>query len=149
MLETEKSSRELQGWRHTHQNVERIHFIDKVPLDQLPSYTAAATVGFQVLQNVCFNHYSASSNKLFEYMSALVPVVAADLPEIRRVVETEAVGLLVDVESPQAIAVAVNQIVEEDGLRQAMKERTKQARQKYNWDKEKDRLLTVYHELMK
>jgi len=127
---------------------ERIYFMDKVPLDQLPGYTAAATVGFQVLQNVCFNHYSASSNKLFEYMSALVPVVAADLPEIRRVVETEAVGLLVDVESPEAIAAAVNQIVEEDGLRQSMKERTKQARQKYNWDKEKDRLLTVYDQLM-
>lgn len=127
----------------------RIHFIDKVPLDQLPSYTAAATVGFQVLQNVCFNHYSASSNKLFEYMAALVPVVAADLPEIRRVVETEGVGLLVDVESPEAIAVAVNQIVEEDGLRQAMKERTKQARRKYNWDKEKHHLLDVYREITK
>ncbi|WP_214721100.1 glycosyltransferase [Exiguobacterium sp. s192] len=126
---------------------ERIHFIDKVPLDQLPSYTAAATVGFQVLQNICFNHYSASSNKLFEYMAALVPVVAADLPEIRRVVETEGVGLLVDVESPEAIAVAVNQIVEEDGLRQAMKERTKQARRKYNWDKEKHHLLDVYREI--
>lgn len=127
---------------------ERIRFIDKVPLDQLPSYTAAATVGFQVLQNVCFNHYSASSNKLFEYMSALVPVVAADLPEIRRVVETEGVGLLVDVESPEAIAVAVNRILEEDELRQMMKERTKQARQKYNWDKEKDNLLDVYREIM-
>ncbi|AFS69921.1 glycosyltransferase [Exiguobacterium antarcticum] len=128
---------------------ERIHFLNKVPLNQLPTYTAAATVGFQVLQNVCFNHYSASSNKLFEYMAALVPVVAADLPEIRRVVETEAVGLLVDVESPEAIAVAVNQIVEEDGLRQAMKERTKQARRKYNWDKEKGRLLHVYREMMR
>lgn len=128
---------------------ERIHFIDKVPLDQLPSYTAAATVGFQVLQNICFNHYSASSNKLFEYMAALVPVVASDLPEIRRVVETEGVGLLVDVESPEAIAVAVNQIVEEDGLRQAMKERTKQARRKYNWDKEKHHLLDVYREITK
>lgn len=127
---------------------ERIRFIDKVPLDQLPSYTAAATVGFQVLQNVCFNHYSASSNKLFEYMSALVPVVAADLPEIRRVVETEGVGLLVDVESPEAIAAAVNRILDEDELRQMMKEQTKQARQKYNWDKEKDNLLDVYREIM-
>ena len=81
-------------------------------------------------------------------MSALVPVVAADLPEIRRVVETEGVGLLVDVESPEAIAVAVNRILDEDELRQMMKEQTKQARQKYNWDKEKDNLLDVYREIM-
>lgn len=142
-----KIKTELQQSADQSPERERIRFVDKVPLDQLPSYTAAATVGFQVLQNVCFNHYSASSNKLFEYMAALVPVVAADLPEIRRVVETEGVGLLVNVESPKEIAVAVNQIVEEDGLRQAMKEQTKQARRKYNWDKEKHHLLDVYREV--
>ncbi|MFP6334694.1 glycosyltransferase, partial [Bacillus subtilis] len=50
----------------------RIHFLDKVPFQQLPSYTREAYLGFQVLQNICFNHYSASSNKLFEYMMAHV-----------------------------------------------------------------------------
>ena len=123
---------------------ERIYFIDKVPLNQLPSYTAAATIGFQVLQNVCFNHYSASSNKLFEYMAALVPVVAADLPEIRRVVETEQVGLIVDVESPESIAQAVNRLIADDLLRNQMKSRAKEARRRYNWDEEKQHLLAVY-----
>lgn len=122
----------------------RIRFIDKVPLAELPSYTAAATVGFQVLQNVCFNHYSASSNKLFEYMAALIPVIAADLPEIRRVVETEGVGLIVDVESPQSIAEAVNRLVKDENLRRAMQERASVARRQYNWEQEKGRLLAVY-----
>lgn len=122
----------------------RIRFIEKVPLAELPSYTAAATVGFQVLQNVCFNHYSASSNKLFEYMAALIPVIAADLPEIRRVVETEGVGLIVDVESPQSIAAAVNRLVKDESLRRAMQERASVARRQYNWEQEKGRLLAVY-----
>ena len=122
----------------------RIRFIEKVPLAELPSYTAAATVGFQVLQNVCFNHYSASSNKLFEYMAALIPVIAADLPEIRRVVETEGVGLIVDVESPQSIATAVNRLVKDESLRRAMQERASVARRQYNWEQEKGRLLAVY-----
>ncbi|WP_047396373.1 glycosyltransferase [Exiguobacterium sp. ZWU0009] len=122
----------------------RIRFIEKVPLAELPSYTAAATVGFQVLQNVCFNHYSASSNKLFEYMAALIPVIAADLPEIRRVVETEGVGLIVDVESPQSIATAVNRLVKDESLRRAMQERASVTRTQYNWEQEKCRLLAVY-----
>lgn len=122
----------------------RIRFVEKVPLADLPTYTAAATVGFQVLQNVCFNHYSASSNKLFEYMAALTPVIAADLPEIRRVVEREEIGLIVDVESPQSIAAAVNQIIKDDLLRQKMQERASTARRQYNWEQEKGRLLAVY-----
>ncbi|EZP61972.1 glycosyltransferase [Exiguobacterium sp. RIT341] len=122
----------------------RIRFIDKVPLAELPSYTAAATVGFQVLQNVCFNHYSASSNKLFEYMAALIPVIAADLPEIRRVVETEGIGLIVDVESPHSIAEAVNRLVKDKSLLGVMQERASVARRQYNWEQEKGRLLAVY-----
>lgn len=122
----------------------RIRFIEKVPLAELPSYTAAATVGFQVLQNVCFNHYSASSNKLFEYMAALIPVIAADLPEIRRVVETEGIGLIVDVESPHSIAEAVNRLVKDKSLRGVMQERASVARRQYNWEQEKGRLLAVY-----
>jgi len=123
---------------------ERIRFIDKVPLADLPSYTAAATVGFQVLQNICFNHYSASSNKLFEYMAAGVPVVAADLPEIRRVVEKEGTGIVVDAENPEAIAEAVNKIVKDERLRTMMRRNALKARDVYHWDAEKKYLLACY-----
>ncbi|MGL4520936.1 MAG: glycosyl transferase, partial [Bacilli bacterium] len=41
----------------------RVRFIPKVPLKELPRYTVNGYLGFQVLNNVCFNHYSASSNK--------------------------------------------------------------------------------------
>ncbi|WP_232818611.1 glycosyltransferase [Exiguobacterium flavidum] len=126
------------------QGTGRIHFIDKVPLADLPGYTAAATVGFQVLQNICFNHYSASSNKLFEYMAAGVPVVAADLPEIRRVVEKEGTGIVVDAENPKAIADAVNEIVKDERLRLTMKQNALKARDVYHWDAEKKYLLACY-----
>lgn len=59
-------------------------FIPKVPLEDLPKYTKNAYLGFQVLNNVCFNHWSASSNKLFEYMMAEVPVIACSFPEIKK-----------------------------------------------------------------
>lgn len=62
----------------------KVKFIPKIPLKELPKYTRNAYLGFQVLNNICFNHYSASSNKLFEYMMAGVPVVACDFPEIKK-----------------------------------------------------------------
>src|SRR5699024_8687827 len=68
---------------------DRVKFIDKVPLADLPKYTKNAYLGFQVLNNICYNHWSASSNKLFEYMMSNVPIVACSFPEIQRVVTTE------------------------------------------------------------
>ncbi|WP_214811227.1 glycosyltransferase [Exiguobacterium sp. s181] len=123
---------------------DRVKMIDKVPVEALPYYTMNAYLGFQVLNNVCFNHYSASSNKLFEYLMAEVPVVSCDFPEIERVVAGNDVGVLVDSHDPQSIADGVNRMIEDQALYARVKENTKTAREKYNWDLEKEALLNVY-----
>lgn len=122
----------------------KVKFLPKVPLSDLPKYTRNAYLGFQVLNNVCFNHYSASSNKLFEYMMAGVPVVACDFPEIKRVVEGDRTGICVDSHSPVEIAKAVNQLLEDGKLRRTFSENSKVASRKFNWELEKEYLLTVY-----
>ncbi|MCA1033587.1 glycosyltransferase family 4 protein [Bacillus infantis] len=123
---------------------EKVRFIDKVPLAELPLYTRQAYLGFQVLNNVCFNHYSASSNKLFEYMMSGVPVVACRFPEIRRVVETERTGICIDSHSPREIAGAVNLLLEDRELRDEYSKNAFRARIKYNWDSEKLHFLDLY-----
>ncbi|MGF2097932.1 glycosyltransferase [Mammaliicoccus lentus] len=124
----------------------RIHFLDKVPFQQLPSYTREAYLGFQVLQNICFNHYSASSNKLFEYMMAHVPVVSCDFPEIQKVVEETNTGIVIDSHNVNEIAEAVNKLVKNPQLRSEMSENTKVAKEIYNWENEKVKLLDIYNE---
>ncbi|MFI3379020.1 glycosyltransferase [Mammaliicoccus sciuri] len=126
----------------------RIHFLDKVPFQELPSYTREAYLGFQVLQNICFNHYSASSNKLFEYMMAHIPVISCDFPEIKKVVEETNTGLVVDSHNASEIANAVNQLVKDTNLRNQLSENTKQAKEIYNWNNEKSKLLEVYNQFV-
>ena len=126
----------------------RIHFLDKVPFQELPSYTREAYLGFQVLQNICFNHYSASSNKLFEYMMAHVPVISCNFPEIKKVVEETNTGLVVDSHNASEIANAVNQLVKDTSLRNQLSENTKQAKEIYNWNNEKSKLLEVYNQFV-
>ncbi|MGN1401791.1 MAG: glycosyltransferase [Bacillus sp. (in: firmicutes)] len=122
----------------------RVKFFPKVPLQELPKYTRTAYLGFQVLNNVCFNHYSASSNKLFEYMMAGVPVVACDFPEIKQVVEGNRTGLIVDSHDPRSIAKAVNTLTADPLLRDRLSKNSYQARNKYNWDEEQMNFLKVY-----
>lgn len=127
---------------------EKVRFLDKVPVDELKYYTANAYLGFQVLNNVCFNHYSACSNKLFEYMMSKVPVVACNFPEIKRVVQKEQIGIVVNSHDPNEIANAVNTMLEDKALHSKFKENCVPAREKYNWDKEKDNFVRIYDELL-
>src|SRR5699024_6812511 len=75
---------------------DRVIFIDRVPYKDLRRYTKAADIGIQFLENTNFNHYSASSNKMFEYIMAHVPVIGARLPEIEAVIDGQEVGLTVE-----------------------------------------------------
>jgi glycosyltransferase involved in cell wall biosynthesis len=123
----------------------KVKFIPKVPLEELPSFTKNAYLGFQVLNNVCFNHYSASSNKLFEYMMNGIPVIACSFPEIQKVVEDEKVGLCVDSHDPSSIAEGVNYLIDHPEIHSQMKKNTLIAKERYNWDQEKKYLLEVYN----
>lgn len=143
-----KLTQTLKEQAEASKQADRIHFLDKVPFQELPSYTREAYLGFQVLQNICFNHYSASSNKLFEYMMAHVPVVSCDFPEIKKVVEETNTGLVVDSHNASEIANAVNQLVKDTSLRNQLSENTNQAKEIYNWNNEKSKLLEVYNQFV-
>lgn len=143
-----KLTQTLKEQAEASKQADRIHFLDKVPFQELPSYTREAYLGFQVLQNICFNHYSASSNKLFEYMMAHVPVISCDFPEIKKVVEETNTGLVVDSHNASEIADAVNQLVKDTSLRNQLSENTKQAKEIYNWNNEKSKLLEVYNQFV-
>lgn len=125
---------------------DRIKFIEKVHFKALPSYTKQAYLGFQVLQNICFNHYSASSNKLFEYIMAHVPVVSCNFPEVKAVVD-QGVGISVDSHDINQIAEAVNRLVADEKLRDQYSEKCKEIKHIYNWENEKQKLLDVYNAL--
>lgn len=125
----------------------KVKFLPKVPLTDLPKYTKNAYLGFQVLNNVCFNHYSASSNKLFEYMMAGVPVIACDFPEIKKVVEKEETGILVDSHDIESIAKGVNYLLSNPLLRDELGKNSEIASNKYNWLNEKDKFIAIYETL--
>ncbi len=127
---------------------DRVRFIDKVPVDELKYYTASAYLGFQVLNNVCFNHYSALSNKLFEYIMGEVPVVACDFPEIKKVVTESNIGVCVDSSSPKSIAEAVNLLLNDHVLYSKLKLNCKDAKENYNWSNEKNKFIEIYDNIL-
>lgn len=123
---------------------DRVYFIEAVPNEKLLEYTSSATIGLQLLINTCFNHYSACSNKLNEYMMAGLPVVASDLPEIRRTVEEFETGILVNPEDLNEISKAINELLSNKELYLYYKKNTEFAAKENNWENERAKLLEIY-----
>lgn len=124
----------------------KVIFIERVPYRDLRKYTKAADIGIQFLENTNFNHYSASSNKLFEYIMAHVPVIGSKLPEIKQVIENENVGLTVEEGNTEELTSVLNKLLNDDQLRLSLRKNTESAKYKYNWENEKKVLKELYTE---
>ncbi|MCP9337190.1 glycosyltransferase family 4 protein [Stutzerimonas xanthomarina] len=127
---------------------QRVRFIPTVALAELPSYTASADIGVQPIENTCLNHYTTDSNKLFEYVQAGLPVVASDLPEIRRVVREHDLGVLVPEGDSVALAMALRDLVEVEGKRQYYAAQSRKAASVLNWESQEHELLALYERVL-
>lgn len=128
---------------------ERVHFIPTVSLADLPSYTASADIGVQPIENTCLNHFTTDSNKLFEYLIAGLPVVATDLPEIRRIVRAYDIGLLVRESDDQQLSDALNRLVGDPQLRQTLAANAANAAMQLNWEQQEEQLVSLYRCVLK
>lgn len=138
--DVEKEVRTTPGW----QQVNSLGVRDRAGVRDVLARSRAGIVTFLPVPN----HVDAQPNKMFEYMSAGVPVIASHFPLWREIVEGNDCGLCVDPLDPTAIAGAVNRLVEDPVLAQRMGENGRRAvMERYNWAAEEKKLLAFYERL--
>lgn len=95
------------------------------------------------------NHVDAQPNKLFEYMSAGLPVLASDFPLWRMLLEEAATGRQADPLDPAAIASVIRETLDNPSDAKAMGDRGRQAVvTQYQWSHEERKLLGLYKDLL-
>lgn len=127
---------------------DRIRFVDSVPADRLPAYTASADLGITLLQDTCLNHRFALPNKLFQYFMAGLPVIASDLPEIRRVVAPHEVGIMVEPGNRTALVTALRRAIAQKPLREQWRRNIPRVFETFNPDSVSKQLMHIYGELL-
>jgi len=128
------------GW----DRVDELGWLDRDAVRQVLLNSAAGLVTLRPLPNYLDSH----PIKMFEYMSAAVPVIASDFPLWREIIEGNDCGICVDPEQPEAIAKAINYLVQNPVRAREMGENGRKAVQNtYNWPAEERKLVDLYDQI--
>ena len=124
-------------------NIEdKVRFAGMIPPDQLPAYSAGADAGLLLMESTALNNYLALPQKLFQYIMAGTPPIVSDLPELRRVVEEDDLGLVLKSDSPTEDAKSINDFLLKELAKSA--QNFHKVKSKYNWELEGKKLIDIY-----
>ncbi|WP_256814907.1 MULTISPECIES: glycosyltransferase family 4 protein [Pseudomonas] len=123
-----------------------VHFHPAVPQTQLLSITCSADAGVIPYQAICLNNYYCTPNKLFEFVSAGLPILASDLPELRRLVHEQQIGSVADLSTVSRLTQAISEFFSDDIRLQTWRGTLKTVRQEMSWQHEGEKLKQIYEE---
>jgi glycosyltransferase involved in cell wall biosynthesis len=126
---------------------ERVHPIPAVPQSELLRYTASADAGLIPYLANCLNTRYCTPNKLFEMVAAGIPIVASDLPELRRLVAGHGIGLVGDTATPEGLAASIDALFAGEGPAR-FAPAIAAARRELSWEVESERLVRLYNSLI-
>lgn len=131
----------MEGWA----NVEALGQLGRNEIAQVLSRAMAGLVVLHPLEN----YLDALPVKMFEYMSAGIPIIASNFPLWKEIVEGNQCGICVDPMNPGEIAGAIQLILDNPDEAKRMGENGRQAvEEKYNWQPEGEVLLKTYEDLL-
>lgn len=100
----------VRSLRRQARGSDRVRFMDPVPMPEIARTINAYDVGLFLLSPRAFNYRLALPNKLFEFIQGRLAVAIWPSPEMKRVVQTEGVGVVSDEFTVEAMAGVLNGI---------------------------------------
>lgn len=137
----EAEVRTYPGW----QRVDAHGFVGREAVKGILAEGMAGIVTFHSAPN----HLEAQPNKMFEYMSAGLPIIVSNFPLWQQVVERNQCGISVDPSNPVEIGRAIDFLIQNPKDAEAMGTRGYRAvLEQYNWPVEEVKLVSLYEQLL-
>lgn len=122
----------------------RVFLHEAVAQAELLVITASADAGIIPYQAICLNNYYCTPNKLFEFIAAGIPILASDLPELRRIVDECGIGLVADLSTPELLAARIDEFFSDAEVISQWRHTLLSVREEFNWQTEGSRLQVLY-----
>ena len=116
---------------------------------QVEIYLEKISVGLIPLNDNFYNRYLTAPNKLFDYLSRGIPVVASDFPSIRNFISEGNEGLFVPPEHPEALAAAIKKIFADEETYEAFHARARKSSIKYLWEHQARNMIAQIEKCLK
>ncbi len=140
------SAEEFQRTVAAYGLADRVTRCDWLPFDEAYRHVLCARIGLVLFQPVNANYVHAFPHKMFDYMLAGLPVVVPDFArDVVDIVRRADCGLIVDTTRPQAIAEALDSLLDEpERARQLGQNGRRAVLEEYNWEAQAAKLLALY-----
>ncbi|MHC4606619.1 MAG: glycosyltransferase, partial [Planctomycetota bacterium] len=121
---------------------DRVTFAEPVPVDELVSAAGECDIGLSPFISVCRNTEYSLPNKFFEYMTAGLALVSADLVEMRGLTRRHGLGEVYDPTDVRRLSEILNELASNPGkLEDCRRNAHRLAREELHWEKEREKLL--------
>ncbi len=127
---------------------EKVFFLPKQPMEILYQYTSLADFGLTLDKDTNLNYRFSLPNKLFDYIQAGLPVLASDLPEVRKIIDQYKIGKIAPSTSVTDIAATMKQMISDDHQFVLWKENLKIAASELCWENEEKKLLQIFKDVI-
>lgn len=133
----EERVKKLKGWN----NVDFVGFVDRDEVKRILAESKAGIVTFLEAPN----HTNSQPNKMFEYMSAALPVISSNFKLWTSIIEKNECGFCVDPQNSADIAQKINILFEnEKKVTMLGKNGRQSVMDRYNWKLEQQKLIDLY-----
>jgi len=127
---------------------ERVTLISQLPWREMMRYTIACDAGISLDKDTCINQKLSLPNKLFDYLSAGIPVIASPLPEVSKIIHEFNCGVVAEAVTPECISKAIIKLRDNKELTAGMKESAKTASKVLNWERESIRETAFFRKII-
>ena len=127
---------------------ERILFLPPVAVKNIWKYVGAADIEMMVGEPIAKSHYYALPNKLFESIQSLTPIIASNLPEMKKIIDKYGIGLTCNPGNLEEINACVERMRTDKEFYSQCKVNLKRAKQELCWEEEKKVLVNAYQKIL-
>jgi glycosyltransferase involved in cell wall biosynthesis len=125
-----------------------VKFVPKVPWDELIRYTKAADAGLSLDKNTNTNYRYSLPNKLFDYISSGIPVIASNLAEIEKIINQNNCGIIISEVTSEEISKAIMKIKDDPEFLKELKQNAIKASEYLNWERESLKVEDFYRSII-